>query len=138
MSTSTILNGLGVAGGISGLAALLKVFVDRTKVRTDAVDQIADTSVQLLAPMREEINRLRTSLRSAEQELDDLRRQMRTIADRHDEVEQMKGRVTAAERTTETLRAQIKGMYAELSEKDNAIAERDRLIADLRAGRQVS
>lgn len=135
MSAATILNGLGAIGGIGGLGALIKVFVDRTKVRTDAVDQIADTSVQLLTPMREEIERLRTSLRSAEAELDDLRKQMRIIAERNDEANSVRAKLSASEETVRTLRAQLRGLYDEIADKDRAIAERDRVIAELRAGR---
>jgi chromosome segregation ATPase len=131
--TSTgFLNWFGIIGGLGGLAALVKVLVDRTKVRTDAVDQIADTSVQLLAPMREEINRLRLSLRSAESELEDLRHQMRALSDQTDQTDALRSQLRASEATTETLRAQIRGLYDELGAKDRQIIERDRIIAALR------
>lgn len=136
--TANVLNWFGIIGGLGGLAALVKVLVDRTKVRSDAVDQIADTSVRMLAPLHDEIDRLSSKLRTAESELDDLRRQMRVLSDRHDEIERTKNQLASAERAVETLRTQIRGMYDELAEKDRVLAERDRLIADLRAGRQAS
>jgi chromosome segregation ATPase len=137
VSTATVLNALGFAGGLGGLAALLKVFIDRTKVRSDAVDQIADTSMRLLTPLNEEIDRLRSSLRSAESELSDLRRQMRAFAERNEEAEAAKAKARISDETIGTLRTQIRGLYDEIADKDRSLAERDRLIADLRAGRQA-
>lgn len=135
MSAATILNAIGVLGGVGGLAALVKVLVDRTKVRADAIGQIADTSVRLLEPMHEEIDRLRTSLRAAETELADLRRQMRMFAEQHDEVEAAKSKLRTSEEAVGTLRTQIRSLYDELAAKDRTIAERDRVISELRAGR---
>lgn len=132
MTAATVLNALGAAGGIGGLAALVKVLVDRTKVRTDAVDQIADTSVQLLAPMREEIERLRLSLRSAEAELEDLRHRMRALNEQHDQSDTLRTQLRTAETGTETLRAQIRGLYDEIAAKDRQIIEKDRIIAAFR------
>lgn len=133
MSASSVLNGIGVIGGLGGLAALAKVLIDRTKIRTDAVDQIADTSVKLLIPLHDEIDRLRSSLRSAETELSDLRRQMRVLAEQNDETEAAKAQLRLSEESASTLRTQIRGLYDQLATKDTSIAERDRLIAKLRA-----
>jgi chromosome segregation ATPase len=133
MTTTSILNFVGVAGGLGGLAALVKVLIDRTKIRTDAVDQIADTSVRLLEPLHGEIDRLSVKLRAAEAQIDELQARMRTMAEYRDQMEQTKGRLQAAEQTTETLRRQVRSLYDDLGRKDQEIVEKDRLIAELRA-----
>lgn len=134
MSTIGGLLGLaGALGGLTGVASLVGVVTNRTKIRTDAADQIADTSVGLLKPLHEEIDRLRSNLRTAETELDDLRRQMRQMTERHAEAEALRSKARAAEQETAALRDQISRLYGELGEKDRALVERDRTIAALRA-----
>jgi chromosome segregation ATPase len=135
MSAGTILNAIGVIGGLGGLAALVKVLVDRTKVRADAIGQIADTSVGMLAPLHGEIDRLSEKLKAAEAQIDELQSRMRTMAEYRDQMEQMKGRLQATEQASETLRRQVRGLYDDLAEKDRELIEKNRLISELRSGR---
>jgi predicted nucleic acid-binding Zn-ribbon protein len=136
MSAGTILNAIGVIGGLGGLAALVKVLVDRTKVRADAIGQIADTSVGMLAPLHGEIDRLSEKLKAAEAQIDELQSRMRTMAEYRDQMEQMKGRLQATEQASETLRRQVRGLYDDLAEKDRELIEKNRLISELRSGRE--
>lgn len=129
---NVVLTGLAAIGGMSGIAALVKVFFDRTQIRADAVDQIADTSVKMLTPLHAEIDRLSAKLRSAEQEVDDLRRQMRTMAEHSDQLTKVQGKLRDAEQESDTLRRQVRGLYEQLEEKDRALAHKDREIARLK------
>lgn len=132
MSASSVLNGIGVIGGLGGLAALAKVLIDRTKIRTDAVDQIADTSVRLLAPLHGEIDRLSLKLKAAETLIDDLEARMKTMATQRDQADILRGQLTTAEQSAETLRAQIRSLYDDMAGKDRLLIEKDRVIAALR------
>jgi predicted nucleic acid-binding Zn-ribbon protein len=132
VSAASILNGIGVIGGLGGLAALAKVLIDRTKIRTDAVDQIADTSVRMLAPLHGEIDRLSLKLKAAESQIDDLEARMKTMATQRDQADILRGQLAVVEQGAETLRAQIRSLYDEMAGKDRLIIEKDRIIAALR------
>lgn len=133
MSTmSIVLGSLAALGGLSGLAALFKVFFDRTQIRADAVDQIADTSVKMLTPLHSEIDRLSAKLRSAETEVDDLRRQLRQMSEHSEQLGKVQAQLRTAEQEADTLRRQVRSLYEQLEEKDRTIAARDREIGRLR------
>ncbi len=129
-----VLGGLAALGGLSGLAALFKVFFDRTQIRADAVDRMADTSVKLLAPLHSEIDRLSSKLRAAEQEVDDLRKQMRAMAAHNEEIGALQSKLRERQEEIDTLRSQIREMYRDNERKDRTIADRDREIDRLRGG----
>lgn len=104
---TTVLTGLAAIGGLSGLAALFKVFSDRTTIRADAVDKIADVSTGMLKPLHEEIDRLSAKLSHAETQVDALQQQVRTM------------RETEAEASI--LRRQLDRLRDECAEKDRQI-----------------
>lgn len=107
MNLSAILTGLAAIGGMSGLAALFKVFSDRTTIRADAVDKIADVSTGMLKPLHEEIDRLSAKLSLAETQVDALQQQVRAM------------RETEAEASI--LRRQLERLRDEVAEKDRQI-----------------
>lgn len=105
----TILTGLAAIGGLSGLGALVKVFSDRTTIRADAVDKIADVSTGMLKPLHEEIDRLSAKLTLAETQVDALQQQVRTM--RENEAE------------AAILRRQLNRLRDDLAEKDRQIMQ---------------
>ncbi len=132
-TVNVILTGLAAVGGLSGLAALVKVFVDRTQIRADAVDQIADTSVKMLTPLHAEIDRLSAKLRHAEQEVDDLRKQMRTMAEHSEQVSLLQAKLRESNERGDTLNTQVRRLYNDIEERDRTIAVKEREIVALRA-----
>lgn len=106
---STVLTGLAAIGGLSGLAALFKVFSDRTTIRADAVDKIADVSTGMLKPLHEEIDRLSAKLTLAENQVDALQQQVRSM--RENEAE------------ASILRRQLERLRDEVADKDRQIMQ---------------
>lgn len=77
---------LAAAGGLAGLAALLKIGPERKRITADAfragVDStqvLSSTAVSLLDPYLEQIKFLRSELASARDEIVSLRSEIRTL-----------------------------------------------------------
>lgn len=87
MNWPAILGAVGAIGGLGGMAAFAQVLISRPKLRADAADQISDTAVGLLAPLRQrigelevEVEQLRSTVRRLNLDLDERDRTIRRLS----------------------------------------------------------
>lgn len=76
---------LAIIGGIAGIAALIRTFLERPRIRAEAMKTINDTA---LSTMKE----IDATALAARQEAAEARRELRDAEDRIDELEENEGR----------------------------------------------